>query len=71
MADDGFPVNDRERLRWYSSGLGVAALVAECMAEGMDKGASIPPHATVALRALAKMLREMRHDGHAPQGDRD
>jgi hypothetical protein len=69
MADDGFPVNDRERLRWYGTGLGVAALVAECMADGMDKGASIPPHATVALRALAKMLREMRDDGTAQPSD--
>jgi hypothetical protein len=69
MADDGFPITDHERLRWYSAGLGVAALVAECMAEGMDKGASIPPHATVALRALARMLREMKDDRPPHQSD--
>lgn len=63
MADDGFPVSEQERLRFYSLGLGVAALAAECMAEGMDKGAAIPPQATVALRSLAKMLREMKHHG--------
>lgn len=63
MADDGFPVGDLERLRWYRLGLGVAAKAAECMAEGIDKGASVRPDSAHTLRALANILRDMESHG--------
>jgi hypothetical protein len=70
MPDDDFPVTDRERLRWHYSGLGVAALVAECMADGMEKGPLKHTDPVASLRALAKILREMKGAPYGAEGER-